>query len=468
MKKVIFKILTAGLCVCVLFGALACGAKENAKIALQAQKLSMPVGGTMAFTVRAVAQGEELDLSSATWSSSKTAVATVDENGVLTAVGVGKTTVTAYVGKDKATCEVEVFDAESLEQVTAEDPRINISNHQNKMKIALQKRLGMHFTAKDELQAILDEDGNVVPFFEDKGTVTVNWTGDVGLHTWTFYTKKKAITAEVCHATHIVGSLSDFAPLSDDWDKATLGNGNELFVHWKNTNATKDWYVVLDNNIDGAMGVEFKRYYTFGRRDAKDGGYAVFNGTFDGRGYALKGIRTERGFITILGPTGVIKNTAFIETRCGEAGGGGVLGWVGFGRVENVFIEADLYYESQHQSGMYWYTDKETTLTVENCLVMIEMKEGGGKWPSGDWNNPGFFSTNGVDNGNAETTVIDSYGISTCFTRVDGARDNTEGIVFRSYTDWLAANVYAKFGSLWEFGPETIFFGGELVFSLNG
>ena len=98
---------------------------------------------------------------------------------------------------------------------------------------------------------------------------------------------------------------------------------------------------------------------------------------------------------------------------------------------------------------------------------MIEMKENAGKWPSGDWNNPGFFSTNGVDNDCAETTIVNSCGISSCFTRVDGARDGDKDIVFREYEAWLTRNVHEGFGDLWEFGLETIFFGGELVFSLG-
>ena len=467
MKRIGKTILAVSIAVLMAFGVTACGAKgPKGTLTLSAEYLSAPIGATAVFSATFESQDADAESTPIHWKSSKASVATVDENGVLTAKKAGKATITATCGKAKASCVVEVFDGANKEEVTAEDARVNVSKHQSKMEIRRKKVLAEHFSPSDAVIGITDGQGRALPFEIENDVIRLFEAGDIGVSTWKFYTQKKVVAASVCHATHIVGVLSDFAALSDDWDKATLGNGNELFVDWKATNATKDWYVALDDNIDGAMGIEYLRYYTFGRKDAKDGGFAVFNGTFDGRGYALKGMRTERGFITILGPTGVIKNTAFIKTRCGEVGGGGVLGWVGFGTVENVFIQADLYYESQHQSGMYWYTDKETPLTVKDCLVMIEMKEGGGKWPSGDWNNPGFFSTNGVDNGNAQTNVIDSYGISACFTRVDGARDGTEGIAFKDYEAFLASGAFDSFGDTWEFGPENIFFGGELVFSL--
>ena len=43
-----------------------------------------------------------------TWSSSKPSAVTVDQNGVLTAVGSGTATITAKVGSKKAVCQVKV------------------------------------------------------------------------------------------------------------------------------------------------------------------------------------------------------------------------------------------------------------------------------------------------------------------------------------------------------------------------
>ena len=40
-------------------------------------------------------------------------------------------------------------------------------------------------------------------------------------------------------------------------------------------------------------------------------------------------------------------------------------------------------------------------------------------------------------------------------------------LAFKSYEEWLSANVFSRFNKLWEFGREYIFFGGQLVFSLN-
>ena len=61
-------------------------------------------------TLTLYAEPEEVDVSAAVWTSSDESVATVDEEGTVTAVAEGEATVTATLGGMEVTCEVTVSD----------------------------------------------------------------------------------------------------------------------------------------------------------------------------------------------------------------------------------------------------------------------------------------------------------------------------------------------------------------------
>ena len=72
-------------------------------------------------TARVVdSKGREIPGAKATWSSSKTDVATVDEGGRVIAKGEGKATISAKVGSLSAAVPVEVVDAATIEIVPAQ------------------------------------------------------------------------------------------------------------------------------------------------------------------------------------------------------------------------------------------------------------------------------------------------------------------------------------------------------------
>lgn len=64
-------------------------------------------------TLTLYAEPEEVDVSAAVWTSSGESIATVDEEGTVTAVAEGEATVTATLGGMKAVCEVTVSDKTS-------------------------------------------------------------------------------------------------------------------------------------------------------------------------------------------------------------------------------------------------------------------------------------------------------------------------------------------------------------------
>lgn len=83
---------------------------EVSGIALDHTELAMTVGD--AVTLVATVSPENATDKSVSWSSSDTAVATVDEAGKVTAVGAGSATVTAKAGEKTAACSVTVSAAQ--------------------------------------------------------------------------------------------------------------------------------------------------------------------------------------------------------------------------------------------------------------------------------------------------------------------------------------------------------------------
>ena len=84
---------------------------ETVTISLNKTELSLQAGATETLTATVTGSTE-----SVTWSSSATGVATVDNNGKVTAVAAGEATITAAIGDVKATCAVKVTAATTPEE----------------------------------------------------------------------------------------------------------------------------------------------------------------------------------------------------------------------------------------------------------------------------------------------------------------------------------------------------------------
>ena len=85
---------------------------------------TIPVGGTIQFTARAFdASNDEIPGFTFTWTSSNTSVATVDQNGVATGVGVGTTTIKAAAGGKSGTATLNVVARTiAINEVLADPP----------------------------------------------------------------------------------------------------------------------------------------------------------------------------------------------------------------------------------------------------------------------------------------------------------------------------------------------------------
>lgn len=107
-----------------------------------------------------------------TWSSSDSAVATVDATGKVTAVGVGTATITATYGDTTDTCAITVSDA--VNPITA----IDVTTDKTEIKVGNTAQLSVAYTAEKADKDITDDKTVTYKSSDDK-VATVDATGKV-------------------------------------------------------------------------------------------------------------------------------------------------------------------------------------------------------------------------------------------------------------------------------------------------
>ncbi len=172
-------------------------------------------------------------------------------------------------------------------------------------------------------------------------------TLSTGIWTFTVTTDKDTYHSQVTLATYVLSDYYEF---------------REFHTAMKNNAAaTKDWYVVLDKNINGADSAT-------GSRMLGNGKWCSFNGTFDGRGYVIFDLQVNRFLFKYL--NGTMKNVGFAnlqqygtlhgENACFIQGG--------TGELSNVFVSATVLEDS-----VVAYTG----LTMKNVVFDVTYTGGG-------------------------------------------------------------------------------------------
>ena len=129
-------------------------------ISLDRTSANMQIGDSL--TLKATVEPTE-SLDTVTWSSSDNTVATVDDNGKVTAVGAGKAIITANAGKQTATCEVTVYGVES----DVEAPVIDTSIPVDEVTVGINDKESQQ-NISETLTSIVDNIAN------DKEVTSVN------------------------------------------------------------------------------------------------------------------------------------------------------------------------------------------------------------------------------------------------------------------------------------------------------
>lgn len=142
-----------------------------------------------------------------TWSSSNASVATVDQNGKVTALKDGTAQIKAAIGDKEAVCELTVKE-EPLTGIEIKESPLSILKNETKKLTVIYKPedttddKDVTWESSDEKVAVVDKDGNVTGIKE--GTALIKATSKVGNHEAT-----TNVTVREIHMTGIESSDSN-------------------------------------------------------------------------------------------------------------------------------------------------------------------------------------------------------------------------------------------------------------------
>ncbi len=138
-----------------------------------------------------------------TWESSKPEFASIDQEGNVTAIAEGKTTITAKVGEKQATKEITVkeYHIESIELLKAEEDVLTVGS-QIPIWVKLNPEnctdsLTFKWTSSDESIATVDNFGNVKGIKEGKATITAIITSINGVENETLDEEDNKLMAKI-------------------------------------------------------------------------------------------------------------------------------------------------------------------------------------------------------------------------------------------------------------------------------
>lgn len=150
---------------------------------LSETETTMNIGGTTTLNITAFVP--EYASATATWSSSNTAVATVNKNGVITAKGLGDAVITATIGEVEKTCTVHVQPVEVI-SVSFDPATVSLtvgSNMQlnpNVLPAQAKDEYAMTYVSDNEAAATVSESGLVTGIAEGQAIITATIGGVSG------------------------------------------------------------------------------------------------------------------------------------------------------------------------------------------------------------------------------------------------------------------------------------------------
>lgn len=150
---------------------------------LSETETTMNIGGTTTLNITAFVP--EYASATATWSSSNTAVATVNKNGVITAKGLGDAVITARIGEVEKTCTVHVQPVE-VTSVSFDPATVSLTVGSNMqlnpdvLPAQAKDEYAMTYVSDNEAAATVSESGLVTGIAEGQAVITATIGGVSG------------------------------------------------------------------------------------------------------------------------------------------------------------------------------------------------------------------------------------------------------------------------------------------------
>lgn len=184
-------------------------------VTLNETSTALVVGNTKQLT--ATVAPANADDSTVTWKSGNTNVATVDQTGKVTAVGVGTTTITATAGGKSATCTVTVTAKPvPIEAIALRDAAVSVGGTIQLEPVftpADTTQRDVIWTSSDRTIATVDANGRVKGVAEGKVTITVTSTADRSITASCTVTVTKNLSDDL---VSIIGALGNSSlPFND-------------------------------------------------------------------------------------------------------------------------------------------------------------------------------------------------------------------------------------------------------------
>ena len=184
-------------------------------VTLNETSTALVVGNTKQLTATVVPANA--DDSTVTWKSGNTNVATVDQTGKVTAVGVGTTTITATAGGKSATCTVTVTAKPvPIEAIALRDAAVSVGGTIQLEPVftpADTTQRDVVWTSSDRTIATVDANGRVRGVAEGKVTITVTSTADRSITASCTVTVTKNLSDDL---VSIIGALGNSSlPFND-------------------------------------------------------------------------------------------------------------------------------------------------------------------------------------------------------------------------------------------------------------